>query len=126
MKNPLFILMISCYSAIFSEKDPRVIQIAQQMRDLAPQCQYLSPEAMIAVRRKFLENNRDATIAQLVDSIDTFVDGKDIISYFRSFDGSVCQEHALLLMQDKERGIRAINRWLGSVSVGTAIDHGRL
>jgi hypothetical protein len=60
-----------------------------------------------------------------VAAIDKPIEGQDIIAYFRSFAGSVCQEHMNLLIKDKERGVRVgcIGSW---VTVGKAIDARKL
>ena len=121
MKKLLFAFMLRCYSAILCD-DTRILDIAQQMRALAPQCQYLSSEAMRKVRRQFLENNKNATIEDLVGAIDTVIDNQNIIDYFRSFGShSVCEEHIQLLLNDKPRGARGIYAGKGKTTIDTLL-----
>ena len=121
MKKLLFVLVVSAYSALFCD-DARILNIAQQMRDLAPQCQYLSSEEMRKVRREFLENNKNATVEDLVNAIDRPIDGDNIIDYFRSFGPySVCEEHTQLLQDDKRRGERGIYVGKGKTTIDTLL-----
>ena len=107
------------------QQDPRVMDIARQMHTLAPQCTYFSSEEMRKVRIKFLEENRDASLEQLLDALDMpFEDHEDIISYFRSLGGAVCNEHAGLLTDDKGRGSWVPRYYHSRYSVGYMIDNG--
>jgi hypothetical protein len=51
MKKMLLIIIATLFGVIICE-DPQVLDIAEQMHNLAPQCQILSPEEMMAVRKK--------------------------------------------------------------------------
>ena len=108
----LFLLLAFCTIYCFAEtQNPLAEDIAQQMHDLAPQCQILSSKEMREARSAFLKKNEKATIQDLVDAINTPIEGQDIISYFRSFGSCpVCEEHAKLLETDKSNGIWAIGK----------------
>ncbi len=122
----LFIIQFGFFSLSQDNKVDRVKMIARQMRTAGAQCQCRSPGEMKAIRSGFLNSNRDATINQLVEAINTPIDGETIIPFLRSLNCSVCTEYANSVEHDKGRGIWAQRVWLGERTIGEALDSGRL
>jgi hypothetical protein len=89
----------------------RATDIAQQMCDIAPDCKRLSSEAMKARRLEFLNNNKDATIRELVKAIDLEVDGVAIRTRLKSYNCAVCNEYYRSVEDDYNWELRAMDNW---------------
>ena len=136
MKYPMIITVLAAVVLVivqfcffsFGKEDAvdRAKSIARQMRVAGAQCQCCSSDQMKAVRLEFLNSNRDATISQLVEAINTPIDGETIIPFLRSLNGSVCTEYANSVERDKGKGDWAKRVWLGDRTIGEALDSGRL
>lgn len=98
-----------------------VIKIAREMREVASCCQALSSEEVITKRLQFLKNNKSATIDDLMQAVETKIDGKDILTYLDSFNCDVCKEYAESIKIDYEKGKRAIQNNFGSTSIETVM-----
>jgi hypothetical protein len=130
MKYPVIILSTVALSCLLMLKmgvfAPRqhdngdtVAKIAREMRDVALSCRTLSCEEVKAKRSEFLNNNKDATIADLVKAIEMKLGGQDIISLLKSLRIDACNEYAESLESAHSRGLQAINRGFGDTSIET-------
>ena len=127
MKNVRILLVVMMpYFLCCATDNEKVQVIAQEMHGFGRCCQNESLERMKELRLQFLNNNKSATVKQLIDAINTPVDGKDIISLLREADGDVCRQCADLIAQDKELGEGAIAIYLGWLTIGTAMATGQL
>lgn len=117
-------LFLIIQRGIFSpqyDNENNVIKIAREMRDVASCCQTLSSEEMKAKRLQFLKNNKLATIEDLINAIETKIDGQDIVTFLDSFKCDVCKEYAQSIKTDYERGNRAIKNNFGGTSIETVM-----
>lgn len=117
-------LLLMIQQGVFSpqqDNGDKVVTIAREMRDIASHCQTLSSEEMKAKRLQFLKNNKSATIENLIEAIETKIEGKDIIAFLDSFNCDVCKEYADSIKTDHERGNRAIKNNFGGTSIETVM-----
>jgi hypothetical protein len=116
------LLMVQLGVFSFSLEDgDKAIKIAQEMRDLAPSCTLLSSQEVKQKRLNFLNNNKDATITDLIQAIDMEIDGQTIVTLLKSFKCDVCDEYAKSVESDHSRGLRAMNRGFGDTSIETVM-----
>lgn len=130
MKYPMTILSIIGLSCLFMLKmgvfAPRqhdngdnITKIAYEIRDVALCCRTLSSEEVKAKRLEFLNNNKDATIAEFVKAIEMELGGQDIISLLKSLRTDACDEYAASLESAHCRGLQAIDRGFGDTVIET-------
>lgn len=130
MKYPIIILStvaLSCLlmlkMGVFSpgehDNGDNVTKIAHQMRDVALSCRTLSSEEVQVKRSEFLNNNKDATIAEFVKAIEMELGGQDIISLLKSLRTDACDEYAASLESAHCRGLQAIDRGFGDTVIET-------
>lgn len=130
MKYPIIILSAVALSCLLMFKigvfTPRqhdngdsVAIIAREMRDVALCCRTLSCEEVKAKRLEFLNNNKDATIADLVKAIEMEFGGQNIISLLKSLKSDASDEYAASLESAHSRGLQAIDRGFGDTVIET-------
>jgi len=121
----LFLFIAQMSSLVFGQVDlHKVAKIAQEMSQIGPECRFLSSEAMQARRLDFLQNNKTATIAELVGAIEEPINGQDIRTLLRSFKCEICDEYAASIDSDYQRGIGA--GYFSWVTVETLLSRGLL
>ncbi len=91
------------------------------MHAIASSCQALSSEEMKAKRLQFLNDNKDATVEDLVKAIETKIDGQDVIALLDSFNCDACKQYADSVKTDYDKGTRAIKNNFGSTSIETVM-----
>jgi hypothetical protein len=114
-------LKMGVFSPRQHNTNDKVVKIAREMRDVALCCRMLSSEEMKAKRLQLLENNKDATIEELIKAIEIKIDGYDIISLLKSLKCDVCDEYAASVEVDHGRGLLAINKGFGDTLMETVI-----
>ena len=72
-------------------------------------------------RLAFLNDNKDATIEELIQAIEMQLDGQDIITLLKSFKCDVCDEYAASIVSDHSRGDWAIKNGKGNTTVKTLL-----
>lgn len=116
------LLIAQTNSCLFGKIDSnKVKKIAHQMSVIGPECRYLSSKEMKKRRLLFLNNNKDATIAELVQAIDMPVNGHDIVTLLKSFQCKVCNEYAASIAHDRSRGVWALEHGKGETTVETLL-----
>lgn len=116
----LLISQIGVFSS-YQKSTDKVANIAHQMRDIGSYCQTVSSAEMKKKRLQFLNDNKGATIEDLIGAIEMKIDGQDIISLLDSFNCDVCKEYADSVRLDYSRGSRAIKNNFGSTSIETVM-----
>lgn len=99
----------------------RIVKIAREMHGIASCCQTLSFEEMKAKRLQFLNDNKDATIEDLVKAIETKIDDQDVIALLDLFNCDVCKQYADSVKTDYDKGNRAIKNNFGNTSIETVM-----
>lgn len=103
------------------DSSDKAVIIAQEIRTIASDCHKLSAEEMKVQRLQFLKNNKSATISDLVNAIETKINGKDVITFLNSLNGAVCKEYADSIKKDYEKGKKAIENNYGGTSLETVM-----
>jgi len=122
-------LLLIVQSSIFSsniDAGDKAIKIAQEMRDIAPSCTLLSSQEMKQKRLDFLNNNKDATITDLIAAIDLAIDDQNIVTLLKSFKCDVCDEYAKSVESDYYWGSKAIFARYGDKTVEELLKGGWL
>ena len=129
MKYPIIILsalaissLLIMYLGVFSpryDSTDKVVTIAHQMREVAFSCRTLSSEQVQAKQQQFLNDNKTATIDDLVKAIEMHINGQNIIALLRSFKSDACDEYAASIESAYGRGNQAINKGFGTTSIET-------
>ena len=109
--------IIAQASILFSVGDHNTIEIiAHEIHAIAPQCKTRSITEMKAQRLQFLQKYKNATAKDLFKALTLKIDGYDIISLLRSYDGEVCEECADIIAGDYELADDVVNWWGGNVT----------
>lgn len=119
MKNIAIILfpMIIQATILFSESDQKTIEIiAHEIHAIAPQCKTNSIAAMKNQRLQFLQKHKNATAKDLFKALTMKIEGHDILTLLRSYDGDVCQECADIIAGDYELANDVVNWWGGDIT----------
>lgn len=131
MKYPIIIVSILALSALLmfkmdvfkTRKDSgdKVVKIAREIRDIALCCRVLSSEEIKAKRLQFLNNNKDATIEDLVKATEMKINGQDAVTLLKSFKCDVCNEYAASVELDYSRGLQAMDKGFGDTPIETVM-----
>jgi len=111
-------MQLGVFSPRYDSAD-KVAKIAHQMRDVAFSCRMLSSEQVQAQQQQFLNDNKTATIDDLVKAIEMQINGQNIITLLRSFKSDACDEYAASIESAYGRGQQAINKGFGGTSIET-------
>lgn len=119
MKNITIILfpVIVQTTILFSTDNQKKFEaIAHEIHAIAPQCKTSSIAEMKALRLQFLQKHKHATAKDLFKALTMQIDGYDIISLLRSYDGEVCEECADIIAADYELADGVVNWWGGDLT----------
>ena len=114
----LLMLQRGVFSPRYDSAD-KVVKIAHQMRDFAFSCRTLSSEQVQAKQQQFLNDNKTATIDDLVKAIEMHISGQSIITLLKLFKSDACDEYAASIELAYGRGQQAINKGFGGTSIET-------
>jgi len=117
----VFALQAMILPLCYANQNEVVEKIARQMHTSARDCEKLSSDEMAHRRLQFLNENKDATAAELVKAIEMKIDGQDIMTLFRSLNGRVCEKCTAKMKSDYDLGRFAVNWYLGNTLIAEAM-----
>jgi hypothetical protein len=122
----LFLSLLQCTFISSRDVGIKVKEIAQEMRVIGLECHTFTSAEMKQKRLQFLNNNKDASIEDLIQAIEMEIDKQNIIALLKIFDSVVCKEYIASIQRDYDRGIWAIDNGYGYMKIERLLYWGML